>query len=94
MYAMKTFIDIGNGYQILFHTDKNNGYLVTKARRIKVESNGVFSFGIFTDWSAPVYDVPCKRATEKAIRACHEEALKRKDEMIEHCRRWYEARAV
>lgn len=94
---MKTFIDIGNGYQILFHTDKNNGHLITRARRVKVENWGgveMITFAIFSDWSAPVHTVPCKRATEKAIRACHEEALKRKDEMIEHCRRWYEARAV
>lgn len=93
---MKTFIDIGNGYQILFHTDKNNGHLVTNARRVKIEnSDGVqiMSFGMFTDWRSPVYSVPCKRATDKAIRACHEEAMKRKDEMIEHCNRWYAARA-
>jgi len=93
---MKTFIDIGNGYQILFHTDKNNGHLVTNARRVKIENaDGVqiMSFAIFTDWRATVNVVPCKRATDKAIRAAHEEALKRKDEMIEHCHRWYAARA-
>lgn len=87
-----THVHLDGPYYLRIATYKQGGLLLTRATRIKMD--GPFWETMpFSDYSRVIREIPCRRATDKAIKAAHETALEMLDWVKAECAAHYARRA-
>lgn len=91
-WRAKSHLPFGDNQELEITTTKRTKGMVAAYASVSRVNGGFKTFAVFSDYSKIVEQTLAKRVTEDVIRAVHELALKRIDEIKADAEAFYEAK--